>query len=128
MYALGQRAQHVYRALQERVEGLEAGTQLAPLDKLALEFGVAPLTVRQVLAKLEEEGYIVRQQGRGTFVRERTAPGILVVDDERDERVLIAAHMTRLGYRAVEAARSAEALATLAQDGAIALVLSDVRM
>jgi diguanylate cyclase (GGDEF)-like protein/PAS domain S-box-containing protein len=37
--------------------------------ELAKEFGVAPFTVRQVLAHLEREGLVSVEQGRGTFVR-----------------------------------------------------------
>lgn len=37
---------------------------------LATEFGVAPLTVRNALAQLEQDGLISREHGRGTFVRD----------------------------------------------------------
>lgn len=128
IYALGPRAQRVYRALHERLGGLRPGAQLPTIPVLAAEFGVAPLTVRQVLATLEEEGYISREQGRGTFVRERILPGVLIVDDEPSERVLLATLVTGLGFRTLEAAGPDAGLAMLERDPAIALILSDVRM
>ena len=128
IYALGPRAQRVYQTLLARVRELDPGTQVPTIPRLAEEFGVAPLTVRQVLAKLEEEGYLSREQGRGTFVRERVMPLVLVVDDELPERTLLAAHVTRLGYRAVTAANPQAGLAALERDSTIALVFSDVRM
>ncbi len=125
---MGPRAQRVYQALSERIVGLSPGTQLPTLAALAEEFGVAPLTVRQALATLEEQGYLSREQGRGAFVRERTAPSVLVVEDDTPIRTLLVAHLTRLGYHAVEATNPEAGLAALKGDLAIALVISDVRM
>jgi GntR family transcriptional regulator len=45
-----------------------AGEQLPSEGSLATEWGVSQVTVRQALALLEEEGLVLRQQGRGTFV------------------------------------------------------------
>jgi GntR family transcriptional regulator len=47
------------------------GEQLPTLAALVGEFGVARVTVRQAMDVLSDEGWISRQQGRGTFV---TAP------------------------------------------------------
>jgi GntR family transcriptional regulator len=44
------------------------GEQLPSESALAASFGVSPLTVRQALAMLVQEGWVRRQQGRGTFV------------------------------------------------------------
>lgn len=44
------------------------GSNLAAEPDLCIEFGVARGTVRQALAKLEAEGFVRREQGRGTFV------------------------------------------------------------
>jgi CheY-like chemotaxis protein len=128
IYALGPRALHVYQVLHTRLCELDPGTQLPTIAKLVEEFGVAPLTIRQVLAKLEEEGYVSREQGRGTFVRERVMPTILVVDDDLPERMLLAAYVTRFGHRVVDAAGPEAGLAALERDPSIALLLSDVRM
>lgn len=43
-----------------------------PTDReLARGLGVAPLTVKRVMGDLERDGYVVRHQGRGTFLASR---------------------------------------------------------
>lgn len=65
--------------LQERVEAdlldcIQHGTY-APGEKipseheLAASFGVSRVTIRIALSRLVEKGYVVKRQGRGTFVR-----------------------------------------------------------
>src|ERR1044071_5253261 len=105
------RAQSAYTSLRERIlhGELLPGTKLPAHLELAGTFGIAPLTMRQVLAHLEQEGLVSREQGRGTFVRERTAPGVLIVEDDPDMRALLRLHVTGPGYRALLAADPAEA-------------------
>ncbi len=57
--------------LKERmVNGTWRNGESIPTEKeLCAEFDVARGTVRQALQKLEAEGYLRREQGRGTFVR-----------------------------------------------------------
>ena len=128
IYRFGPKAQHVYQSLHLRLSELRPGSRLPTLRELVAEFGVAPLTIRQVLAKLEEEGRLSREQGRGTFVREPAIPAVLIVDDDRANRVFLATHVGRLGYRSIEAAGPDAGLAALASDHTIELVLSDVHM
>src|SRR5579884_678118 len=52
---------------------LEPGAKLPGVRELAETAGVNVNTVRSVFAKLEEQGLIVSEHGRGTFVAE-TAP------------------------------------------------------
>src|SRR3954453_8691150 len=47
---------------------LRAGDRLPPVRELATEAGVNVNTVRAVYARLAEQGVIVSEQGRGTFV------------------------------------------------------------
>jgi LacI family transcriptional regulator len=47
---------------------LAPGARLPSEPELALWFGVAPLTVRRALERLERAGTIVRRRGSGTFV------------------------------------------------------------
>lgn len=49
--------------------GLECGDKLPKEAELARMLGVSRMTVREALRLLEEDGVIVRRQGRGTFVR-----------------------------------------------------------
>lgn len=46
------------------------GTQIPPEDQLCELFGVSRITVRHAVQKLEMEGLLRRDQGRGTFVRD----------------------------------------------------------
>lgn len=50
---------------------LQSGQQLPTEAKLAEQFGVSKITVRQALEELAQLGYIRREQGRGTFVSAR---------------------------------------------------------
>lgn len=49
---------------------LRPGDQLLPEEKLAEQLEVSRPTLREALRMLEVEGYIVRKQGKGTFIRE----------------------------------------------------------
>ena len=40
-------------------------------DALAEEYEVSRITVRQALSSLEQDGLVIRQRGKGTFVSER---------------------------------------------------------
>jgi CheY-like chemotaxis protein len=128
--SFGPRAQRVYVALRDRIARgeLAAGAKLPPHIELAAEYGVAPLTMRQVLARLEADGRISREQGRGTFVRTHTPPAVLIVDDDPAPRALLEESVTRAGHRSITAPSAAEGLARLAVDPTIALVFSNVRL
>lgn len=130
IYDLGPRALRVYEALRERIQSGEilAGMQLPSHLALASEFNVAPVTVRQVLARLEAEGLVSREQGRGTFVLTRRTPAVLVVDDEAPVRAVLNEYVARAGYRPISVDNPADGLKELAANQGIALVLSDVRM
>jgi len=60
----------VYASLLERIRSGEfsQGSLLPPERQLGEEYGVSRITVIKSLDMLEREGYVVRQQGRGTFV------------------------------------------------------------
>lgn len=73
--ALGRSAARVLEGVRQRIDGgeLAAGARLPTERELAALFGVARNTVRQALDRLESDGLLVRQVGRGTFVREAAA-------------------------------------------------------
>jgi methanogenic corrinoid protein MtbC1 len=79
---LGPRSGHIYHALRASIVrgDLAPGSQLPPHLRLAADFGVAPMTVRQVLARLEAEGLVSRQLGRGTFVRQHARSLLAAAD------------------------------------------------
>ena len=93
-YGFGSRSHRVYEALRDRLRtgDFVPGTRLPSHREMAATFGVAPMTIRQVLARLEQEGFISREHGRGTFVRAQTMPGVLVVADAIPVRTLLCAH------------------------------------
>ena len=130
VYGLGPRAQRVHAALHERIARGEwpPGTKLPPHLDLAAEFGVAPMTVRQVLSHLEEEGLVSRQQGRGTFVREAATLAVLIVVAEPALGVMLADQIAHAGFRGVATHGPADGLAVLANDPSIALVLAGLRL
>ena len=126
----GPRTQHVYTALRHRiVHGeLMAGSKLPPHIDLAAAYGVAPLTMRQVLARLEAEGLVSREHGRGTFVRARVLPSVLIVEDDPAMGGLLTEYVTRAGHCPIAVTTPSEGLACLTQDPAITLIFSDVRL
>jgi GntR family transcriptional regulator len=44
------------------------GDRIPSEDELALRFGVSKITIRQALSNLAADGYLMKVQGRGTFV------------------------------------------------------------
>jgi len=114
---------------QQILNGFYApGEKLPPHLELAASFHVSGLTMRNVLARLEREGLITREHGRGTFIRDRTIPGVLVVDDEIISRLLLVSYVQQVGLRPLGASCVDEGLALLSRDRTICMVLTDVHM
>jgi GntR family transcriptional regulator len=51
--------------------GLRPGQQLPPEPDLAAELGVSRATLRETLRSLEDEGFLMRTRGAGTFLADR---------------------------------------------------------
>src|SRR5579859_2908654 len=115
LYDLGPRARRVYQALLDRVRSgeLAPGTRLPAHTQLAATFGVAPLTMRQVLSRLEADRVVVRERGRGTFIRAADGPHVLIIAADRDERADLEHQVRAAGHHALLAATPAEGLAAL---------------
>jgi GntR family transcriptional regulator len=62
------------RSLREWISHEEPGTRLPSVRELAASAGVNVNTARAVYQRLENEGLISSEQGRGTFVAERPRP------------------------------------------------------
>jgi GntR family transcriptional regulator/MocR family aminotransferase len=59
---------------------LKAGLRLPPTRKLALELGMARITVLQAYERLASEGYLVSKVGAGTFVSDTKPDPTLLID------------------------------------------------
>ena len=127
-FGLGPRATRVYESLRRSIAGgeLPPGTKLPAHTALAQQFGVAPLTMRQVLAHLEARGLVSREQGRGTFVRARTAAAVLLLAGDEELRARLSTQITDAGYRALAVRESREALGAIERGRTVALVLADL--
>ncbi len=129
-FGLGPRATRVYNSLRRSIAGgeLPPGTKLPAHTELAQQYGIAPLTMRMVLGRLAERGLVSLEQGRGTFVRARTAAAVVLLtgDEELCER--LSGQIGDAGYRALVVGEPREALDAVERDPTVALVLADLRM
>jgi methanogenic corrinoid protein MtbC1/DNA-binding transcriptional regulator YhcF (GntR family) len=130
LYDLGPRARRVYSALLERIGSgeLAPGTRLPSHTRLAHTFGVAPLTMRQVLARLEADTLLVREHGRGTFVRPAEQPDILIVAADPAQRTGLVQRVHRLGRQPMLATTAAEGLAALDREPSLAVLVVDLHL
>ncbi len=71
--------------LREEIEGrMKPGEKLDSEEKLAKRFDVSVITTREALRILASEGWVVRRQGKGTFVAERALEKPVAVLIDRD--------------------------------------------
>src|SRR6185437_14086244 len=68
---LWHQAELALRALIERGEWA-TGVQIPNEDRLGTMLGISRITLRHALRNLEEAGLVLREHGRGTFVRSAT--------------------------------------------------------
>lgn len=97
--------------------------QLPTEAELVEDYGVSRITVRQAMGKLEDEGLIRREAGRGTFVTDRRpTEGTLELDQSIDELISMgrATSVELLQLEEVEA--SVEAAAELGLEAGVPLV------
>jgi DNA-binding transcriptional regulator YhcF (GntR family) len=92
-----QLVQQIREGVAER--RLSAGDRLPSVRELAVSAGVNVNTVRAVYARLEAEGVVRREHGRGTFVAEpgeRAAQRPLTRQELRDQITALEATLARL--------------------------------
>src|SRR5919202_2003535 len=130
LYALGSRARRVYHVLLDRIRSgeLAPGTRLPSHTQLAASFGVAPLTMRQVLPRRGADRLVVRERGRGTFVRAAEGPQVLIVAADPAERADLVAQIRLAGRRALLAATPAEGMAALEREPSLTLAVVDLHL
>ena len=129
-FGLGPRASRVYESLRGSIAGgeLSPGTKLPAHTELAQQYGVAPLTMRMVLAQLEARGLVSREQGRGTFVRARTSAAVVLLIGDEAVRERLGQQITDAGYRALAVDAPREALGAIERDPTVALVLNELHL
>jgi GntR family transcriptional regulator len=95
----------IYHQIKEQIKlgiatgHLEPGTQLPTVRQLAVQLEINANTVSRVYSELEAEGYLLSQQGRGTFVANASEAEDKVPWERFKhllEETLVEAH--RLGY------------------------------
>ncbi len=130
IYGLGSQTQRIVDTIKHQIQNgeLKIGSKLQAHIELAKSFGVAPLTVRNALAHLEQQGFISRQHGRGTFVQMPVRPAVLLVDDDPESLELLNRYVKSHGHYTVTLGTPAQALDVLEQGRNVGLIISDVRM
>jgi GntR family transcriptional regulator len=80
----------IEQALRARIAGMRPGDQLPSDAELCAEFEVSRMTARNAMQRLAEEGLVVRQPGRGTYVAappaHRRANRLLTFSREMERR------------------------------------------
>jgi len=74
----------VFEAVREEIETgrWPIGSQIPVEDELCRKYEVSKATIRLAVLELVRNGYLMRQQGRGTFVCEKTpSPGVTMSTD-----------------------------------------------
>ncbi|MEM7586891.1 MAG: GntR family transcriptional regulator [Acidobacteriota bacterium] len=93
--------QPIYRQIVDQLRlqvargALPGGHRLPSVRELALELRINPNTVARAYSELEREGVVVRQQGRGVFVKEQpqklpAAQRRRVLEGHLDELLVVA--------------------------------------
>ena len=111
-------------------DGLYApGERLPRQHDLAKEYEVAFSTLKQALDILEQEGYVVRKVGQGTYASlpDQASPVALVVDDDDDIRQLFTISLESVGWDSVPVGSGGEALEQLGQR-AFDVIFLDIAM
>ena len=112
------------------LEGVyQPGERLPPQHELARQHNVAFATLKRALDLLEQEGYVVRRVGQGTYasVPERYVPVVLIVDDEFHAREVVSRALTASGWNCTAVSSGQEALEEL-QDRRFDVILLDLVM
>ena len=99
----------IYAIILEKIESGEwpSGTQIPPEDELCRIYDVSKVTVREAIQELVREGYLKRQQGKGTFVLYSVPhPGLtmrtrLTEDDVYGEGVNVRKEVVERGVKEV---------------------------
>ncbi len=111
----------VYQALRGKILSAEyePGEQIETEPQLAKQYGASLITIRQAAQLLADEGLLVKQQGRGTFVaksvsRRLTVLGVFGLNLKKGTSHLISTYFTDLlAFSQVEASSRSLGFQTL---------------
>lgn len=80
----------LFEVLQKKIEGGEwsVGSQIPTEEELCSLYGVSKATVRFAILEMVRQGYLTRQQGKGTFVCKRVIPEGLAMSASFKELML----------------------------------------
>lgn len=121
----------VANSLREQIlQGTYApGARMPGQHDMAKANGVSFATLKSALDVLEEEGYVRRKAGQGTYAAlpEEHTPIALVVDDDRGFREFFKEALKASGWRSLDAESGTGALGLLAEKS-FALVFLDMIM
>jgi len=113
----------VKRALQVEIENqMKPGDIIPSEPALEERFGVSRITVRRALDELVSEGIIVRQQGLGTFVREKP------IAQELPRLLSWSAQMRQMGLRPSSASCEIESIEPSKEHALLLNLLSGQRV
>jgi GntR family transcriptional regulator len=73
-----------------------AGAEIPSIRQLAADLSVSVITVKRAYQELEQEGLIVTQQGRGSFVSHNPAPGAAQWEEQLTQALQQAAQLGKL--------------------------------
>jgi GntR family transcriptional regulator len=65
-------SRRIQRELGKRIAEAEPGTKLPPEPELAHQMGVSRSTLREAMRTFEAQGLLIRRQGAGTFVMDKS--------------------------------------------------------
>ncbi|MSQ22843.1 MAG: response regulator [Dehalococcoidia bacterium] len=107
----------------------QPGERMPGQHDMAKANGVSFATLKSALDVLEEEGYVRRKAGEGTYVtlREKWAPLALVVDDDSGFREFFKEALTSSGWRSLDTDSGVGALGLLAKHS-FAVIFLDMIM
>lgn len=121
----------ILNSLKQKIENgiYKDGEKLPAQEELSQEYGVSMMTLRHAMDILEQEGFIIRKQGMGTFVSKKAKDWgpVLVVEDEIQTREVLKEIISNLGFR-VEAADNGYRAIAAVQKQKFHLVFLDLRL
>ena len=75
----------IYSQIKERIEKDKLKGKLVPVRKMAEELGVSPSTVAKAYDELEKNGYVIKKEGSGVYVKFQKKKNVYLEDHMESE-------------------------------------------